>query len=571
MAIDADLNAGLIDDVQAKERRAAILQEADFYGSMDGSSKFVKGDAIAGIIITIVNIIGGFMIGVFMHDMEFAESAQTYTILTIGDGLVSQIPALIISTAVGIITTRASSDGGNFAETSIKQLVGEYRSLIIVGFILLMFSAVPGLPGFSLFFLSAIFLFLGFIIKLEQEGKLEFILGVTKDKLAADGTGSMAPTIDEHGKEVPATAQSAPAKTPEEIREDEEKALTDILKVEVLELDLGYQLIRLADSSQGGDLLDRIRGMRRKIAESYGFIMPQVRIRDNLQLLPSSYRILLKGVEIGKGEIESDKLLAMNSGMTTEELEGEHVVEPAFGIDATWITIEQKDDAIVAGYTVVDPSTVLSTHMSELVKKYSSELLTRQEVQYLLDKLKESYPIIVEDCTKVAGIGLIQQVLKSLLSEKIPINDMVTILETVTEISEITKSSDIITEQVRSRLSRVITDMFKTEENKIRLLTLATNSEQFMINKMKDSANDSVLLLNAHEINILVEKTTDSMQEALGAGVSPVILVVDPTIRRPLSEIFTKFNMQLAVLSHAEIDNSVDFEVLSTIEISFEQ
>ena len=566
MAIDADLNAGLIDDVQAKERRAAILQEADFYGSMDGSSKFVKGDAIAGIIITIINIIGGFMIGVFMHGMEFAESAQTYTILTIGDGLVSQIPALIISTAVGIITTRASSDGGNFADNSIKQLVGEYKSLIIVGFILLMFSLIPGLPGFSLSFIAFIFLFLGGLIKLEQDGKLGDILGKSKNKSSSDKS---VPNANSSGLAQQPNEQIEP-RSPEEIRKNEEDALSDILKIEVLELDLGYQLIRLADSSQGGDLLDRIRGMRRKIAESYGFIMPQVRIRDNLQLLPSNYKILLKGVEVGKGEIQPEKLLAMNSGMTTEELEGDCVKEPAFGIDAVWITIDKKDDAIVAGYTVVDPSTVLSTHMSELVKKYASELLTRQEVQYLLDKLKDSYPIIVEDAIRIAGVGLIQQILKALLYEKIPINDMVTILETITETAEITKSADIITEQVRARLSRVITNMFKTTDNKLQLLTLSPEATQHIMSKLNDSPNDSTLLLNANEINILIENSTKHIQEALQSGITPIILIVDPALRKPLSSIFSKFNMQVTILSHAEIDNSVDFEVISTIEIPFE-
>ncbi|MCF6201162.1 MAG: flagellar biosynthesis protein FlhA, partial [Hydrogenimonas sp.] len=397
MAIDADLNAGLIDESEAKRRRAEILQEASFYGAMDGSSKFVKGDAVAGIIITIINIIGGFLIGMFQYDMSLSDSAKVFTLLTIGDGLVSQIPALIVSTATGIIITRASKDEEkNFAEGAINQLIKEYKTLFIVGFILFMFALVPGLPTLPLMFVGLLFIGLGFLIR--KQGMKEHLLA---------SEGGPAPIAEEE------TAPVKKAPTPEE----EESALEDILKVEMLELDLGYQLIKLADTSRGGDILERIRSMRRKIAADYGFLMPQVRIRDNLQLPPNSYQILLKGVEIGSGEVYADKFLAMNSGMATEEIDGIHTKEPAFGLDAIWIDADKKEEAIIKGYTVIDPATVISTHMSELVKKHAEDLLTRQEVQALLDKVKKDYPVVVEDALKVASLGLIQRVLKQLLHE----------------------------------------------------------------------------------------------------------------------------------------------------------
>lgn len=433
MAIDADLNAGLIDEKTARERRESIIQEANFYGAMDGSSKFVKGDAVAGIIITIINIIGGFLIGAFQYDLDIGVSAQTYTILTIGDGLVSQLPALISSTATGIIITRASKDGekGGFTDGAIDQLFSESKTLLIVGFILMMFALVPGLPTISLGFVGMIFLGLGYLIKKTQDGT--FSLEQFFEKASAQ-TPSTTPRTQAPGgrRQVPGAEGEAPPpprKSPEEEKQEEEKTLNDILKLEILELDLGYQLIKLADPVQGGDLLERIKSMRRKIAGDFGYLIPQVRIRDNLHLQPNQYQLLLKGIDIGHGEIYPDKFMAMDSGLVTDTVEGIPTKEPAFGLDAIWIDPKIKEDAIIKGYTAVDPATVISTHMSELIKKYSEELLTRQEVQSLIDKTKESYPVIVEDCLKVANIGLIQKVLKALLHEKIPIKDLLTILK----------------------------------------------------------------------------------------------------------------------------------------------
>jgi len=555
MAVDADLNAGLIDDAEAKSRRAGILQDANFYGAMDGSSKFVKGDAVAGIIITLINIIGGFLIGVFQHEMTVGDSASTFTLLTIGDGLVGQIPALIISTATGIMITRSSSDGDNFAEGTINQIMGNAKIMMIVGFIMILFALVPGLPTASMGFVGIIFALLGWAIYKYDRGELS-ILNV--EGILAKKT----PAQEEEEK-----SAKKPQKSSEEIAKEEETALEDILKVEMLELTLGYQLIRLADNSQGGDLLERIRSMRRKIASDYGFLMPQVRIRDNLHLKPQQYQILLKGIPVGEGSIVPDKFLAMDSGMATGELEGEPTKEPAFGLDALWINANQKEDAIINGYTVVDPATVISTHMSELIKRNAEDLLTRQEVQTLIDKIKTDFPIIVDDVQKVASIGLIQRILKALLHEKIPLKDMLTILETIADIAEYTKNVDVITEQVRAKLARVITQMYSSDDGVIRLLTFDTKSEQMMLEKSKEQDGVRNLLLNVGEINALIQATSAKAAELLQKGVSPVVVIVDPQLRRAVAEIFERFSLDVVTLSHAEIDSSATFEVMGSIAI----
>ncbi len=555
MAIDADLNAGLIDESEAKTRRADILQDANFYGAMDGSSKFVKGDAVAGIIITLINIIGGFLIGVFQYNMSVAESASTFTLLTIGDGLVSQIPALIISTATGIMITRSSSDGDNFAEGTITQLMGNAKTMIIVGFIMIIFALVPGLPTFSMGTVGLLFLGLGYSLHKYEKGEFTLFSELnnidTKQKREADTSSK----------------EKAPQKSNEEIAKDEEKALDDILKVEMIELTLGYQLIKLADTAQGGDLLERIRSMRRKIATDFGFLMPQVRIRDNLHLAANAYQILLKGVVIGDGNIESTQFLAMDSGMVTGQIAGTPTKEPAFGLDALWIDPKNKDEAIMNGYTVVDPSTVISTHMSELVKTNAGEMLTRQETSTLIEKIKNDYPVVVDDVLKVANIGLIQRILKALLHEKIPLKDMLNILETIADVAEYSKNVEFITEQVRARLSRVITNMYKDADGVIKLLTFDTQSEQRLLEKTMEQDGVRNLMLNVGEINQLIQITSTKATEVLQRGVSPVIIIVDPQLRKGLSEIYERFSLDVVTLSHAEIDSNAKFEVLGSINL----
>jgi flagellar biosynthesis protein FlhA len=561
MAIDADLNSGLIEEAEAKRRRAEILQDANFYGAMDGSSKFIKGDAVAGIIITLINIIGGFLIGIFQFDLDVGASAQTYTILTIGDGLVSQVPALIISTATGIMITRGSSDtGGNFAEGSINQLMGNARVMIIVGFIMILFAAVPGLPTFSLGFVGLVFAGLGYALYKYEKGDLVLTSAPLINKPGSPAAGDSG--TSEGG------ASSAPRKkSNEEIAKEEEAALEDILKIEMLELTLGYQLIRLADNAQGGDLLERIRSMRRKIASDFGFLMPQVRIRDNLHLKPTQYEILLKGVNIGDGLIQPDRYLAMDSGMAMGEIEGEPTKEPAFGLDALWIDPSLKEDAIINGYTVVDPATVISTHMSELIKRHAEELLTRQETQALIEKIKNDYPVVVDDLLKVANIGLIQRVFKALLHERVPLKDMITILETMADVAEYTKSVDIITEHVRAKLSRIITQSYTSPDGVIKLLTFDTMSEQMMLEKSQERDGTRQLLLNVGEINGLIQATSLKATELLQKGISPIIVIVDPKLRRPLAEIYERFSLDIVTLSHAEIDSNAKFEVLGSITL----
>lgn len=576
MAIDADLNAGLIDEVEAKNRRQEILSEANFYGAMDGSSKFVKGDAVAGIIITVVNILAGFLIGVFQFDLSMSDSAATYTILTVGDGLVGQIPALMVSTATGIIITRASKDqSGNFADGVIRQLANDYKVLMIVGFILLIAALTPGFPTFSLVMVGLIFLSVGYLLRSQQEGHLPLIQSLL-DRLSPQPstTSDSRRASGQQGVQVPQRAgTSAPPpkkqESEEEKRAKEEAAIDDVMKIEVLELDIGYQLIKLADPNQHGDLLERIKTMRKKTAADFGFLMPQVRIRDNLQLKPNQYQILLKGIPIGEGDIYPDKFLAMGNAMVTEEMPGIATKEPAFGIDAIWVDMDKKEEALMNGYTVVDPSTVMVTHMSELVKRNAEELLTRQDVKALLDRVKKDYPAVVEDALSASSAGMIQRVLKALLHEKIPIKDMITILETVTDISEITKNLDIIVEHVRMKLARVITNLYKNEEGMLKLLTFNTETEQHLLNKMQQQGENRQFLLNVAEMNKLVEEVGSTANAVIQQGVAPVILIVDPILRKSLYEIFERFGLDVVVLSHSEIDAQAQFEVIGTVEIKF--
>ena len=545
MAIDADLNAGLIDEQTARERRQEIIAEANFYGAMDGSSKFIKGDAIAGIIITIINIIGGILIGYFQHDMSLGSAANTFTLLTIGDGLVSQIPGLITATATAIIITRASKDEENFAEGSLNQLLSEYRTLLIVGFILFIFALVPGLPTFSLGFIAFVFLTLGFIIKQAKEGKLN--VNVIKKP---DATPATAP---------------APRKSEEDIVKEEQSRIDDILKIEILELELGYGLIRLAEK----ELTERIRSMRRSIAQALGFLMPKIRIRDNLQLKPNEYNFKLKGVVVASAEIYPDKYLAMDSGFITEEIDGIATKEPAFNSDALWIDANQKDDATLKGYIVIDPASVISTHMSELIKAHASELLTRQEVQVLLDKVQKDYPVIVEDCLKVTSIGLIQKVLKSLLKDQIPIKDMLTILEALTDVAEISKSFDAVMEHTRAALARVITNLYVDEKGNlsIYLLDTAASAKLLELLQFDNQKGEYRLLINVNQTEALINAFKAELANVSNTRIKPFILCVEPSLRKVLAKICSDFGIKIIVLSFAEIAENTNFETEGVIKV----
>ncbi|ELU7403988.1 flagellar biosynthesis protein FlhA [Campylobacter jejuni] len=553
MAIDADLNAGLIDEQTARARRQEVIAEANFYGAMDGSSKFIKGDAVAGIIITIINIIGGFLIGSFQHDMALSDAASTYTILTIGDGLVSQIPGLITSTATAIIITRASKDEENFAEGTLTQLLSEYRTLLIVGFILFIFALVPGLPTLSLGFMALVFLSLGYLTKQVKEGKID-ITTVKKSKPSAvavsqSGTGGTT---------------AAPAKkSEEEILKEEEHKINDILKVEILELELGYGLIKLAEN----ELTERIRSMRRSIAESLGFLMPKIRIRDNLRLKPNEYSFKLKGVSIASAEIYPDKYLAMDSGFITEEIEGIATKEPAFNSDALWIDANLKDEATLNGYIVIDPASVISTHMSELIKAHASELLTRQEVQNLLDKVKNDYPIIVEDALGVAPVSLIQKILKDLLKHHIPIKDMLTILESVSDIAEVSKSFDMIIEHVRASLARMITNMYLDDKGNLDIFILDSASSAVLMENVQFRDGSYHLPLSVAQTGTLVDTLRAEVTAVANGRIKPFILCVEPQLRKFIADICYNFSINIVVLSFAEIAENTNFNTEGIIRI----
>ena len=551
MAIDADLNAGLIDEKTARERREAIIGEANFYGAMDGSSKFIKGDAVAGIIITIINIVGGFLIGSFQYGLDMATSAQNYTILTIGDGLVSQIPGLITSTATAIIITRASKDDENFAEGSLTQLLGEYKTLLIVGFILFIFALVPGLPTLSLGFISLLFLSMGYIMKEVKEGKIN----LTAKAQSASST---------QGEEEGPAAPKPPKKSEEEIAREEEAKINDILKLEILELDLGYGLLKIAET----DLIERIRAMRRNIAAQLGFLMPKIRIRDNLQLPPNEYRFKLKGVVIGQGEIYADKFLAMDSGLVSDNIEGIPTKEPAFGLDALWIDAGVKEDAILSGYTIVDPASVISTHMSELIKQNAAELLTRQETQNLLDKLKSEYPVIVEDTLRIAPIGVIQKVLKALLKDHIPIKDMLSILEALSDIAEVSKNLDMIVEHVRTALARAITSLYVDESGRLNFYVMEPAAQQKLIDAVQYKDGAYHLMINVSQTSAIVQALREARAKRPISEYGSMILCVEPSLRKFIADICANFAIDITVLSFAEVAANTPFETLGTIEIS---
>ncbi|EAH8090253.1 flagellar biosynthesis protein FlhA [Campylobacter jejuni] len=553
MAIDADLNAGLIDEQTARARRQEVIAEANFYGAMDGSSKFIKGDAVAGIIITIINIIGGFLIGSFQHDMALSDAASTYTILTIGDGLVSQIPGLITSTATAIIITRASKDEENFAEGTLTQLLSEYRTLLIVGFVLFIFALVPGLPTLSLGFMALVFLSLGYLTKQVKEGKID-ITTVKKSKPSAAAASQSG---------AGGTTATPAKKSEEEILKEEEHKINDILKVEILELELGYGLIKLAEN----ELTERIRSMRRSIAESLGFLMPKIRIRDNLRLKPNEYSFKLKGVSIASAEIYPDKYLAMDSGFITEEIEGIATKEPAFNSDALWIDANLKDEATLNGYIVIDPASVISTHMSELIKAHASELLTRQEVQNLLDKVKNDYPIIVESALGVAPVSLIQKILKDLLKHHIPIKDMLTILESVSDIAEVSKSFDMIIEHVRASLARMITNMYLDDKGNLDIFILDSASSAVLMENVQFRDGSYHLPLSVAQTGTLVDTLRAEVAAVANGRIKPFILCVEPQLRKFIADICCNFSINIVVLSFAEIAENTNFNTEGIIRI----
>ncbi|GGD36636.1 flagellar biosynthesis protein FlhA [Malaciobacter pacificus] len=549
MAIDADLNAGFIDDVEAQERRKALITEASFYGAMDGSAKFVKGDAVAGIIITLVNLIGGLLIGLFQHDMSVAQSGEIYTILTIGDGLVAQIPALILSTATAIIITRSNMDEDKFANQSITQLIKDSKSLLLVGIGMVLFGFVPGFPTGILIVMGLMMMFTGYVISMIDSNQENSITRFFNPPEKKPEIKEDIETLKDRKKQV--------------VENNESKNLETIMKLEVLELKLGVRLLKLVQGNS--ELLDKIRAIRKTIASELGFVIPQIRISDDANLGPNEYQLYLKRIPLVKGKVEVDKFLAMG-GLGNEKLKGLKVKEPVFNLDATWIDESMKEEALMKGFTVVDAPTIISTHISEIIKKHAEDIITRQDIVDIIERLKKDFPIVIEEAMKLTSYGSLLKVCKDLLHEKIPIVDMLTIIEAVADIAEFTKAPDVLLEHVRSKLYRLITQKFKDTDGILHIVTIKPELEQQFIGKLQDQHGVSQLMLSIAEINNLVTSTKKLLDEVESKGLNKVAMVVDPSLRKRISEIYEKFGLQVAVLSHAELDSKANFSIEGTLE-----
>lgn len=531
MAIDADLNAGIISEAEARERRKNVQREADFYGAMDGATKFVKGDAIASIITTILNIIGGLIIGIVIRGEDFSSALEAYTILTIGDGLVSQVPALLISFATGLIVTRSASDDG-ISEDLRKQILYNPKVFFIAGgFCMLLAIPLATLPFITL---GTIFIIIGIILTKHME---EF------EKQEEE-------QIEE--SEV------------EEIRKPEN--VVNLLQVDPIELEFGYGIIPLADVNQGGDLLDRVVMIRRQLALDLGMIVPVIRLRDNIALSPNQYVIKIKGVELASGELMLDHYLAMSPGVVEEEVTGIHTTEPAFGLPAVWIDESQRDRAEMLGYTVVDPPSVIATHLTEIIKRHAHELTGRQEVQTIIEKVKENYPAIVEELVpKVMTIGEIQKVVANLLKEGISIRDMVTILETLADYAPTTNDTDILTEYVRQALGRAISRRFMKEKQSS-VITLDPELEQVIMDSVQKTETGSFINLEPGIINTIINNLSKQVQKLINLGQQPIVLA-SPIVRLYFKRLVDQSIPGLVVLSYNELDPDIQVQAVGTVSI----
>ncbi|MBD1400444.1 flagellar biosynthesis protein FlhA [Pelovirga terrestris] len=531
MAIDADLNAGLINDDEARARRKEIASESDFYGAMDGASKFVKGDAIAGIIITLINIGAGIVIGVMQKGMPVAEAAANYTILTVGDGLVGQIPALIIATGAGIMVTRTAGDE-DFGTEMKRQFSVHPRSLWVVSAILLIFALIPGLPKIPFFLLS-------------------ILTGVVAWKVSKTHTEKL------HQQQI----DDAPP--PKQI---EEENYEQMLSVDLLEMEVGYGLIPLVDTAQNGELLPRIKSIRRQFTLDMGFIVPPVHIKDNLQLKPNEYAIILKGVKIGGGELLPGHYLAMNPGTATEVMKGIETIEPAFKLPAIWISEDKKERAQISGYTVVDNTTVVATHLSELIKTHSYELLGRQETQNLIDNLAQQYPKLVEELVPgLLSLGVIMRVLQNLLREGVSVRDLRTILETLADWAPVVQDPDQLTEHVRATMARSISSSYSQNDEVLEVMTFDRNVETRIQDALHSTEQGSYLALEPGFAQALINSLSQVLQNA--AGGNPVLLCT-PTIRLHVKRLTERYLPGLAIISHNEIAPHLKVRSVGTVTVN---
>ncbi len=534
MSIDADLNAGLINEHQARERRSKIEREADFYGAMDGASKFVKGDAIASIIILLINLIGGFIIGMTVHGMPFAEALSTYSVLTIGDGLVSQIPALLISTAAGLIVTRASSEG-NLADDITAQLFSYPKLLYIVAGVITLLGIFTPIHFLTTFPLAILLVF---------------------------AARKMQSNLD---LKVVEAEQQQEEQQIEEVRSPE--SVINLLQIDPIEFEFGYGLIPLADTQQGGDLLDRIIMIRRQCALELGLVVPVIRIRDNIQLKPNEYVIKIKGNVVGGGELLLNHYLAMSPGFDDDSITGIETLEPAFGLPALWIDELTKERAELSGYTVVDPPSVVATHLTELIKKHCHELLGRQETRALIDNLRENYPVLVDDLIpSVLAVGDIQKVFVKLLREKISIRDMVTIFETLADYGTYTKDPDVLTEYVRQALSRQITQQFTSQGETLRVITVGPNLEKKIAESVQQSEQGSYLALDPVSTQSMYQKMNEQVNRLLQMGQQPIVLT-SPAIRMYLRQVIERTMQDIPVLSYSELEPNVEIQSVGVVNL----
>ncbi|MBF0153925.1 MAG: flagellar biosynthesis protein FlhA [Magnetococcales bacterium] len=535
MAIDADLNSGLITEAEAKRRRREIEEESEFFGAMDGASKFVRGEAVAGILITIINIVGGFIIGVAQQGLTAADSANIYTILTVGDGLVAQIPALVISTSAGFLVTRASSDH-HMAEHVGGQITARPRVILISAAVLGLFAVLPGMPTLSFASLALAMGTWAYFLFQKQEV-------VERQR------------VHEEAQQAQVVAEA-------------EEPIENFLALDVLRLDVGYGLIALVDESQQGDLLEKIRAIRRQFASDMGFVVPPIHIKDNLQFRPGEYAFLVKGVEVGRGELKTGQFLAMEGGAISGKIDGVPTTEPAFGLPALWIMSHDRERAEMLGYTVVDPSTVLATHVTELVHTFAHEMISRQEVQNLLDLVVKNQPKLVEELVpNVINLGGIQKVLQGLLRERVSIRDMPTILETVSDYAKIIKHPPQLVELVRQSLSRSIVKKYLDDSGRLQVMMLGADAENLVAEAIVDGEYGSYLALSPRSANQFCSRVRDMVERIASQVVQPV-LVCGTRVRPFVKQATEGVIPHLVVLSHNEIPANVPVHSQGTVTLS---
>ncbi|MEC5271455.1 flagellar biosynthesis protein FlhA [Caldifermentibacillus hisashii] len=535
MAIDADLNAGMISEQEARKRREKVSREADFYGAMDGASKFVKGDAIAGIIIVFINLIFGIIIGMVQNGMPFGEAASHYSLLTVGDGIVSQLPALLISTATAIIVTRAASEE-NLGSDVIAQLFAYPKMLYVAGGTIVILGLFTPIQNFVTLPIGGMLIVGGYrLSNVGNREKMELV--ESEEQVATDDM-----------------------RKPENI--------VNLLTIDPIEFEFGYGLIPLADTNQGGDLLDRVVMIRRQLALELGLVIPVVRIRDNIQLAPNEYRIKIKGNEVGKGEIYLEHYLAISSGVDDPTITGIDTVEPAFGIPAKWITEDMKTNAEMAGYTVVDPPSVISTHLTEVLRNYAHELLGRQETKQLIDHLQENYPILVEEVTpNPLSVGDVQKVLAKLLKELVSIRNLPVIFETLADFSKVTTDPEILAEYVRQALAKQITNQYIQENNPLKVITLSGQVEKLIADHVQQTEHGNYLALNPSTSQAILENIRKQIEQMQLYNQTPIILC-SPAIRMYVRELTERYFPQVPILSYNELDANIEIQSVGVVNIS---